>query len=181
MIFSKKNSQKGFSLLELVVVIAMMATLTGVILPRLNIGGDKQQVRDETLKLAELMRRASEESIFKTREIGIRFTDGDYQFLQLNGDAREGTWVAYDGKIFRKREWPDSFEVEVEVAGVGVELEDAGSFEIDEKTRPHVMFLSNGEIMPDFRVLIDKGALEDRWQVVSGVEEPIVFGAVDLL
>lgn len=173
--------QRGFSLLELIVVIAMMATLTGVILPRLNIGGERNQIRNETVRLGELMRRASEEAIFKTRELGIRFTDGDYQFLHLDGDGRTGKWVAYDDKVFRKREWPDNFEIEIEVAGVRIELEDAEAFKIDDKTRPHVMFLSNGELMPDFRVLLDKGLLEDRWQVASGVEQPIIVGIAETL
>lgn len=162
-------------------MIAMMATLTAVIVPRLNFGGEKDQIKTESLRLAELMRRASEESIFKTRELGIRFTDGDYQFLQLDGDGREGKWVAYEDTTFRKREWPDNFEVEIEVSGVAVELEDAEDFEINEKTRPHVMFLSNGEVMPDFRVLIDKGILDDRWQVASGVEEPVIVGIAETL
>jgi len=96
-----------------------------MIVPRLNFGGEKDQIKTESLKLAELMRRASEESIFKTREIGIRFTHGDYQFLKLDGDGRTGKWVAYEDKVFRKREWPDSFEVEIEVAGVAIELEDS--------------------------------------------------------
>lgn len=179
--FSVTKKQSGFSLLELIVVIAMMATLTGVIVPRLNFGGEKKQIRTETLRLAELMRRASEESIFKTREIGIRFTDGDYQFLTLDGDNRTGKWVAYDSKMFRKREWPDSFEIEVELSGVGVELEYSDDFKIDEKTRPHIMFLSNGELMPDFKVLVDKGISDDRWQVASGVEQPITVGVAEEL
>lgn len=174
-------ANRGFSLLELIVVIAMMATLTAVIVPRLNIGGEKNQIKTESLRLAELMRRASEESIFKTRELGIRFTDGDYQFLKLDGDGRTGKWVAYDEKTFRKREWPDSFEVEIEIAGVAVELEEAEEFKIDDKTRPHVMFLSNGEVMPDFRVLIDKGILDERWQVASGVEQPVTVGIAETL
>jgi len=173
------RAHQGFSLLELIVVIAMMATLTAFIVPRINFGGEKKQIRDEALRLAELMRRASEESIFKTREIGIRFTDKDYQFLLLDGDGRKGKWIAYEEPVFKKRQWPDGFEVEVEIAAVGVELQDAESFKIDEKTRPHVMFLSNGELMPDFRVLIDKGVLAQRWQVASGVERPIVVGVAD--
>ena len=43
------------------------------------------------------------------------------------------------------------------------------------------MLLSNGEILPDFRVIVDKGLLENRWQVASGVEQLIEFGAVDAL
>ncbi len=156
-----------------------MATLTGFILPRLNFGGEKKQIRTESLRLAELMKRASEESIFKTRQIGIRFTEQDYQFLVLDGDNRTGKWVAYDSKTFRKRDWPEDFEVEVEISGVAIELEDTESFKIDEKTRPHVMFLSNGELLPDFKVLVDKGLSDNRWQVASGVEELITFGVAD--
>lgn len=170
---------QGFSLLELIVVIAMMAVLTGVIVPRMNFGGEAQQVRDETLRLAELMNRATEESIFKTQQIGVRFTDRKYHFLLLDGDGREGKWVSHESKMFRDREWPDDFDVQVEISGLTVELEDSEEFEIDEKTRPHIMFLSNGEVMPDFAVSIEKGFNNDRWRVATGVEEPITVGKVD--
>lgn len=175
------DRQRGFSLLELIVVIAIIATVTGVIVPRINFGGDKKQIRNETLRLAELFRRASDESVFKNSEIGIRFTDGDYQFLKLEGGNREGKWVEYETSIFRKREWPEGFEVEVEIAGVPVVLQASEDAKIDENTRPHVMLLSNGEIMPDFKVIVDKGLLQDRWQVASGVEDLIEFGVVESL
>ena len=171
-----KQRQRGFTLLELIVVIAIMATVTGVIIPRINFGGDKKQIKTEATRLAELFRRASDESIFKGAELGIRFTDSDYQFLKLEGGNREGKWIAYDVTMFRKREWPEDFEVELEIAGVPVALESAEDSEIDEKTRPHVMMLSNGEIMPDFKIIIDKGLLDDRWRVATGVDELIVLG-----
>jgi len=144
--------QKGFSLIELIVVLAIIATVTGVVVPRINFGGDKKQIRSEALRLAE-----------------------------LEGDNRTGKWVAYESDTFRKREWPEGFEIEVEIAGVGVALEPVEDAKIDENTRPHVMMLSNGEIMPDFKVIVDKGLLENRWQVATGVEQQIEFSLVDSL
>lgn len=173
------NNHAGFTLLELIVVIAIMATVTGAVIPRINFGGDKKQIRTEATRLAELFRRASDESIFKNKEIGIRFTDGDYQFLKLEGDNRTGKWIEYEDASFRKREWPEGFEVELEIAGVAVVLESAENAKIDEKTRPHVMLLSNGEIMPDFKLIIDKGLLDDRWKVASGVDQLIELGIED--
>ena len=55
-------------------------------------------------------------------------------------------------------------------------LESAEDVEFDENTRPQVMILSNGEIMPDFKVIIDKGLLDDRWQIASGVDQLIELG-----
>jgi len=169
----------GFSLLELIVVMAMMAVLTGVIVPRINFGGETKQVRDETLRLAELMNRATEQSIFKKQQIGVRFTDKKYHFLLLDGDGRTGKWVSHESNLFRTREWPDDFDVQIEISGLTIELEDSEAFKIDEKTRPHVMFLSNGEVMPDFKVSIEKGFNNERWEVASGVEELITVGEAE--
>lgn len=177
--FNHYRKQQGFTLIELIVVIAIIATMTSIIVPRINLGGDKNQIKKEALKLAELFRRASDESIFKQTEIGIRFTDRDYQFLRLEGDNRTGKWVPFEDKMFRKREWPEGFEVEIEVAGVPIVLEASEDAKIDDKTRPHVMVLSNGEIMPDFKVVVDKGLLEERYQVATGVVQLIEYGVVD--
>ncbi len=171
-----RYQHKGFTLLELIVVIAIMATVTGVVIPRINFGGDKKQIRTEATRLAELFRRASDESIFKNAELGIIFTDTDYQFVKLEGGNREGKWVQFEDGMFRKREWPEDFEVELQVAGVPVVLQSPEDLVFDEKTRPQVMMLSNGEIMPDFKIIIDKGLLDDRWKVATGVDQLIELG-----
>lgn len=167
-------------MLELVVVIAIIAILTGAILPRINLGGDKKLMRDETLRLAELLRRASDESVFKNQQLGVRFTEEGYRFLKLEGGNRKGKWVEFEDKVFKTREWADGLEIDVQIEGVGVVLNPADDdVKPDVEVRPHVMVLSNGEIMPDFRVTVDRGLLEDQWLVATGVEELIEFGKIE--
>ncbi len=157
-----------------------MAILTGAVLPRLHFGGASDQVRDEVRRIAELMSRASETAIFRNRQYGIRFSLGDYRFMVLEGDSRTGKWVEIsEDDLFRQRTLPDDFALELEVSGVAVALEETDDVKIDEKTRPHVMFLSNGETMPDFQLSVEKNALDKIWQVGTGVEEPLVVGAVE--
>jgi len=43
--YALQSQQRGVTLLELVVVIAIIAILTGAILPRINLGGDKKLMR----------------------------------------------------------------------------------------------------------------------------------------
>ena len=100
--------------------------------------------------------------------------------MVLEGDSRTGKWVELsEDELFRQRTLPDDFALELEVSGVAVALEEADDVMIDEKTRPHVIFLSNGETMPDFQLSVEKNTLDKIWRVGTGVEEPLVVGAVE--
>jgi len=88
--------------------------------------------------------------------------------------------VEFEDKVFKTREWADGLEIDVQIEGVGVVLNPADDdVKPDVEVRPHVMVLSNGEIMPDFRVTVDRGLLEDQWLVATGVEELIEFGKIE--
>jgi len=163
------------------VVIAIMAILTAMITPRINFNSSDDLAADEIRRLGELFRLASDDSVFKRRELGVLFSSGDYRFMVLDGDGREGKWVVLEeDQRFRQRELQEQLNVELEISGVGVALEDADDVKIDEKTRPQIMFLSNGEIMPDFRLSLDIGVLDSEgWQLATGVEELLEIGPLD--
>lgn len=156
-----------------------MAILTGMVLPRFNLSGSKNQLRDESRRLTELMGRVSEFAMYRNREYGIRFSDGDYRFLTLDGDSRTGKWIEVsEEEIMRQRALPEDLSLELEISGVAVALEPVDDVKIDEKTRPHVMFLSNGETLPDFRLTLEKDVLDTRWQIATGVETDLEVGPV---
>ena len=73
-------------------------------------------------------------------------------------------------------------EFEVELSGVPIVLEsfveELAASTDEDPLKPHVLFLSNGEVMPDFRVVIADESGEYRHSVATGEIEPIVVEAL---
>ena len=72
----------------------------------------------------------------------------------------------------------EELEFQVDLSGVPVLLEtleeELAALGEETELKPHVLFLSNGEIMPDFSVVVADSEARFRHQVYSGVELPVV-------
>ena len=88
-------------------------------------------------------------------------------------DDTERRWMAIeDNAQLRSREWPDDVAIDVYVEGLAVVLDeerDAKAEAEDKKLRPHLMFLSNGEMMPDTEVHISSTETQKTWRI--GVDD----------
>ena len=151
---------RGFTLLELMVVVAIIGILSSMAVVSLNLGGQTETVQEEGERLKQLMRLAADEAVFQSRQFGLRFNQKSYRFLSLEGSYTDGQWGDLAGdKRLRKRELPEGIELTVEVSSVPIILdtaeEDAQS---ETPLKPQLIFLSNGESMPDVTVLL---SLED--------------------
>ena len=147
---------KGFTLLELMVVVAIIGILSSMAVVSLNLSSQAETVQEEGERLKQLMRLAADEAVFQSRQIGIRFNQKSYRFLSLEGSYTDGKWDNLgDDKRLRKRELPAEIELTVEVGGVQIVLDtveqDAQS---ETQLKPQLIFLSNGEQMPDVAVLL---------------------------
>ena len=170
----------GFTLIEVLVAVAIVVILSGMAVLTLNIGGYDDRLHDEAKRLFQLTRIASDDAVFKSEQLGVRFTLNDYTFYQLQEKPQPaaGTsskkktkriWQPVAGdKQLRTREWPDEVEVEVKVDGVFIVLEeerDAKAEARQEDLRPHMIFLSNGEILPDTEVQLRSRESKKAWRV----------------
>ena len=66
----------------------------------------------------------------------------------------------------------------MDISGLPIILEELEN-EVAEATeedpiKPHIIFLSNGEIMPDFRIRISDRDGEARYEVATGDVQPVV-------
>jgi len=75
--------QKGFSLLEILIAMAIMAIMVAVAFPNLGKNSDKR-AKQEILRLVAAIELVRDQSIILNREYGLNIDEKGYQFLILN-------------------------------------------------------------------------------------------------
>jgi len=197
----------GFTLIELMVVLVIIGVLATAVTLNFNTRNVGKSVREETLRLALLMQTAADTAIYSRQQLGIRFHPESYEFYVLAeaeevADAAQepanpatpsetpakakAAWQPLEDDKLSMREPQVPLEFEVEMEGISIVLEtleeemESISGADAEPIKPHVLILSNGEIMPSFRVVVaDRDEREFQYQVFSGEEEPIVMEIVE--
>lgn len=138
----------GFTLVELLVVVVVIGILITFATLSVGDGGRGDELEHEAERLVALVRLAGEEAVLQSRELGVRFSDDGYRFVQFTSEG----WRPYEQTgMFRKRTLPDWIELDLQVETIAAELpvEDAGADgEEDTAQPPQVLLYSSGERTP---------------------------------
>ena len=144
--------QAGFTLFEILVVVAIIAIATGAVLlqVRLPPAGDPQTVRQS---VARLMQSGLDEAIFNGRELALSFSRADIAVLER--DDADGTWAP----VSKPEVLATPISLAHVVPRVVMEGRQISLPPTNSGTKPDAFILSSGETTP-FRLLIgspDKG------------------------
>lgn len=170
----------GFTLIELLVTIAIVAILVGAVVLNIEFRNTGKIVGDTARRTSLIMDLAADQAVYGRQQFGIRFHPNSYEFwiLAAEEEGDDPKWAPFDDERLRYDEPAIPLEFQVEISGMPIvlgelveELEDATD---EEPLKPHILFLSNGEIMPDFRVVVADIEGEFRYEVRSGEVLPIV-------
>ena len=170
---------RGFTLIELLVTVTIISILVGAVVINIDFRNVGKSVRATAQRTGLLMDLAADQAVYSRQQFGIRFHPESYEFYILNeNEDGDSTWEIFeDGQLrFRPEDVPVEFQVDI--SGVPIVLEDLVT-ELAEATeedpmKPHVIFLSNGEIIPDFRILISDLDGDYRYEVATGEFLPVV-------
>lgn len=163
----KNPSHKGFTLLEVMVVLLIIGILLGMATLSIGHHGARRKIQEEITALRQKMVMAADEAVINQQEIGVRFFSGGYVFLLWDEKNR---WSSPpQDRFFQPYTWSvHPIVLSLQVEGQGVTVPDAVL------GVPQLFFLSSGEQTP-FLIELQDGSADERlhltgdWNGVSPV------------
>ncbi len=150
--------EAGFTLLELLVVVVLVAILTGTVILGFTGADAEQRLRGSASQLAYTIEMARQYALQRNREWGIYVEPDGVRFAEFDPDER--VWQEQPQRPFGSLELTENLELRVESEGLealsGAEREDL----------PQVIIFSSGEVTP-FTVYLEPGWDAPEWQVRS--------------
>lgn len=151
------NQGRGFTLIEVLVVLVVVGVLYSIIVLSLGVIGDDRDLQREARRMMSLIEIASEEAELQGRDFGVEFVRQGYRFVEY--DPLFERWGEILGdEVLRARRLPDDFEFDLFIEDRRIQLADhAAETESDEeedgspllnKYAPHGLILSSGDLSP---------------------------------
>lgn len=157
-----RRRSAGFTLIELMVVLVVVGLLISLVGVSIGGGGERRELEEMTRSLYLRMQAASEEAVMTNREIGLRFEEDGYGFVQLDRDQAQWARLPHGGLTGGSiPEW-----VELELITDGGEA-DALETQDEDQPEPDLVFFSSGESTAFDLYLWWDGADDGRAQLLT--------------
>jgi len=134
----QRASQRGFTLIEILVVVFIIAVILGFASLSLSGRALDDKVQEEARRLTEILRLARDDAGMTGLELGWLRNEEGYRFVALSDNG----WAEYgEGTPLRPRLLEQPMTLKVRVDDLPIETD-------DNQLLPQVMILSSGEMTP---------------------------------
>ena len=142
-----KHGTKGFSLIELLVVVFIIGLFAGTAVLSLSVVGVDRELEREALRLQSLLDTLMDEAVLQTRDYGVLFTNNGYSFFVY--DYQSLSWLDPVGDEFlREHRLTEPLAMTLFLEDREVVLDSEYEPELGQQPQPQVMLLASGEITP---------------------------------
>jgi len=106
------GKDRGFTLIEILVVVIIIAIISSIGLMSMNLIGDDRELNNERDRLASLIEIAQDEATMQGRELGIELMSSTYRFVEYDPYSLRWSEITGDD-LFRLRQLPDGMEFQL--------------------------------------------------------------------
>jgi general secretion pathway protein H len=153
-----RMSSAGFTLLEVLVVLTILAVLTGTVMLSFTGADAEQNLKGAAERMALRIELARQRSLTRNREWGVYVEDAGYRFAEF--DQVEGVWVEQKARPFDQNDVP-------EFVKLSLDLEEYDTLPFDENDElPQIIIFSSGEVTP-FSIVLEPEWETLPWRVTS--------------
>lgn len=158
----------GFSLLELLVVVAIIAIFVGVAVLSIGVTGNDRESERQISRLKTVIDLVREEALMQNRDFGVFFSTSAYRFYTYDYGVQ--SWLApADDEFLAEHTIAEPLDLELVVEDRDIVLGDAFDPEDDAEPKPQVLILASGEITP-FEARIARNGTEGRYVLTADVD-----------
>lgn len=118
--FGKRQS-RGFTLIEILVVIVIVGTVLSIVVLSTGIVPDDEEIITERTRLTALLETVQDEATLQGREFGLEIMTAAYRFVEFDPLTRQ--WMDVPGdELYRLRKLPDGIEFELYIDDKRIQL-----------------------------------------------------------
>ncbi len=158
---------KGFTLVEILVVVVIMAIVISIAVLSINVTGRDRQLDQESRRLVGLLDLLHDRALLEGRDFGMRVAPNAYQFVVYD-NLRE-RWAPFDQeREFRPRTLPKGVNFQLELDSVQVVLKPPDpTLSTDAvPSPPQIAIAASGDATP-FRLTLLRASTQTK-AVISG-------------
>jgi general secretion pathway protein H len=170
---SARHANAGFSLLELLVVVAIIGLLVRAVTLSMGALGNDQQLEQEAGRLRSVIDLLHEEALMQSRDYGIMFTETGYRFYVF--DYQQLEWVLPQGdRLLEARPLPPLLSMALVLDGREVPLDPDFESQDIENAEPQIMLLSSGEVTP-FTIEMRRAGIPGRFELTAELDGDVTL------
>jgi general secretion pathway protein H len=152
---TSRTAGRGFSLIELLVVLVIIGIFVGMVSLSIGITGPDREIEKEMYRIRSLLELVREEAMMQNRDFGLAFSESAYRFYIYDYGLLE--WIEPpNDELLAQRTLGDQLRLSLRVEDRDVVLDETFDDTDPETPRPQVMILSTGEMTP-FQASMERG------------------------